>query len=84
MAEDGDMLEVTIVLVNEGYMPLRRLGPHRGISRRRGKMWNEMSGGVVRPPRNYNQRVTMASIDGAPVGKRLRPSHRPPTRASTR
>lgn len=61
MAEDSDMLEVTIVLVNEGYASTA-VGPIE-VFASAGKMWNEMSGGVVRP----RFRVTMASIDGAPV-----------------
>lgn len=61
MAEDGDMLEVTIVLVNEGYASTA-VGPIE-VFASAGKMWNEMSGSVARP----RFRVTMASIDGAPV-----------------
>lgn len=61
MADEGDMLDVTIVLASDGYASTA-VGPIEVFSSA-GKMWNEMSGGVPRP----RFRVTMASIDGAPV-----------------
>jgi len=61
MAEDGDMLDVTIVLVSEGYASTA-VGPIE-VFASAGKMWNEMSGSVPQP----RFRVTMASIDGGPV-----------------
>ncbi len=61
MTENGGLLDVTIVLVNGGYISTA-VGPIEVFSSA-GAMWNEMSG------RNPNPcfRVTMASIDGAPV-----------------
>jgi transcriptional regulator GlxA family with amidase domain len=56
-----EMLDVTIVLVNEGYASTA-IGPIEVFSSA-GKMWNEMSGGTPRP----RFRVSMASIDGGPV-----------------
>ncbi|WP_366657907.1 helix-turn-helix domain-containing protein [Fodinicurvata sp. EGI_FJ10296] len=61
MAEDADMLNATIILVSEGYASTA-VGPIE-VFTAAGKMWNEMSGVAVRP----RFRVTMASIDGAPV-----------------
>lgn len=55
------MLDVTIVLVAEGYASTA-IGPIE-VFASAGKMWNEMSGTVPQP----RFRVTMASIDGAPV-----------------
>jgi transcriptional regulator GlxA family with amidase domain len=61
MAEDGDMLDVAIVLMNEGYVSTA-VGPIE-VFTAAGTMWNEMSGGVPQP----RFRVTMASVDGEPI-----------------
>lgn len=61
MSEEGKLLDVTIVLVNEGYISTA-VGPIEVFSSA-GAMWEEMCG---RPP-HPRFRVTMASIDGTPV-----------------
>jgi transcriptional regulator GlxA family with amidase domain len=55
------LLDVTIVLVNEGYASTA-VGPIE-VFTAAGTMWDAMSGGTPEP----RFRVTMASIDGAPV-----------------
>lgn len=55
------LLDVTIVLVNEGFASTA-IGPIE-VFTAAGSMWNAMSGEVPRP----RFRVTMASIDGAPI-----------------
>ncbi|MEQ8967440.1 MAG: helix-turn-helix domain-containing protein [Azospirillaceae bacterium] len=71
MTADGTMLEVAIVLVNEGYASTA-IGPIE-VFASAGTMWNEMSGGTPR----QRFRTSMASIDGEPVesayGLRLAP-----------
>lgn len=71
MSTTRDVLHVTVVLANEGYASTA-IGPIEVFSAA-GKMWEEMSGGTPRP----HFRVSMASIDGAPVesayGLRLAP-----------
>lgn len=59
--EVGDVLDVTIILVKEGYASTA-IGPIE-VFASAGKMWNEMSGGVPQP----RFRVTMASVDGGPI-----------------
>lgn len=56
-----DVLDVTIVLVNEGYASTA-VGPIE-VFASAGKMWNEMSGGTPQPW----FRVSTASIDGKPI-----------------
>jgi transcriptional regulator GlxA family with amidase domain len=55
------MLDVTIVLANEGYISTA-IGPIEVFSAA-GRMWDEMSGRTPHP----RFRVSMASVDGAPV-----------------
>ena len=55
------VLDVAIVLVNEGFASTA-IGPIE-VFTAAGSMWNEMSGAKPRP----RFRVTMASIDGAPI-----------------
>lgn len=61
MAEDGEILDVAIVLVNEGFASTA-VGPIE-VFAAAGTMWNELSGN--RPNPRFN--VTMASIDGRPI-----------------
>jgi len=61
MSEDSRQLDVTVVLVDDGYASTA-VGPIEVFSAA-GRMWNEMSGTAARP----RFRVTMASIDGAPI-----------------
>ncbi|MEQ9813856.1 MAG: helix-turn-helix domain-containing protein [Azospirillaceae bacterium] len=61
MTDDSRQLNVTVVLVSDGYASTA-VGPIEVFSAA-GRMWNEMSGGTARP----RFRVTMASIDGAPI-----------------
>ena len=69
--EGSGPLDVAVVLVNDGYASTA-VGPIE-VFTAAGRMWNELSGHPARP----RFRVTMASIDGAPVesayGLRLQP-----------
>lgn len=55
------VLDVAILLANDGYASTA-VGPIE-VFAAAGKMWNEMSGRPVRP----RFRVTMVSVDGAPI-----------------
>lgn len=61
ISESIERLDVTVVLVNEGYISTA-VGPIE-VFASAGAMWEEMCGRSPRP----RFRVTMASIDGTPV-----------------
>jgi transcriptional regulator GlxA family with amidase domain len=61
MAEHVDMLDVVIVLIDQGYVSTA-IGPIEVLASA-GKTWNEMNGTAPQP----RFRVTTASIDGAPI-----------------
>ena len=61
MTQKCDMLDVAVVLVNDGYASTA-VGPIEVFSAA-GTMWNELCGDDPEP----RFRVTTASIDGAPV-----------------
>jgi transcriptional regulator GlxA family with amidase domain len=72
MTDEAGLLDVTIVLVNEGYISTA-VGPIE-VFASAGAMWEDMCGRTPRP----RFRVTMASIDGTPVksayGLRIAPN----------